>query len=279
MAGLGLRTWNVQFDGGLNSHPDERSTTCFYAPTIGWPSTFDEFLDPQRSPLNPLWDRHNERRRSFTYGHFPLYLGILTGELLSGLAASAGLLPLPERSIELMERANTACEGVAFAGRLMMALLDTLTIFLLFLLGRRLYGAFGGLMAATLYAFTSQAIQLSHFYAMDPASTTFVVLAVYGGVLMVQGRSWRGVLLSGIGAGVGGLFQVQRASDSGGATNGDANPGMEERGTESVDRREEKSRELIPSFVGRLCGSCRCFLCHQPLCRARLGEFHPGYTG
>ena len=23
LAGLGLRTWNVRFDGGLNSHPDE----------------------------------------------------------------------------------------------------------------------------------------------------------------------------------------------------------------------------------------------------------------
>lgn len=202
LAGLGLRTWNVSFDGGLNSHPDERSTTCFYAPTIGWPETTEEFLDPRLSPLNPLWDRHNDRRRSFTYGHFPLYLGVVTGELLSGLAGPAGQLPLSERSIELMERANTACEGVAFAGRLMMALLDTLTIFLLFLLGRRLYGALGGLLAATLYAFTAQAIQLSHFFAMDPASTTFVVLAVYGGVLMVQERSWRGVLLAGIGSGL-----------------------------------------------------------------------------
>ena len=202
LAGLGLRTWNVQFDGGLNSHPDERSTTCFYAPTISWPATVDEFLDPQRSPLNPLWDRHNDRRRSFTYGHFPLYLGILTGELLSSLAKPASLLPVPDRTIELMERANTACEGVAFAGRLMMALLDTLTVFLLFLLGRRLYGALGGVLAATLYAFTAQAIQLSHFFAMDPASTTFVVAAVYGGVLMVQERSWRGALLAGIGAGL-----------------------------------------------------------------------------
>ena len=202
LAGLGLRTWNVQFDGGLNSHPDERSTTCFYAPTISWPATVDEFLDPQRSPLNPLWDRHNDRRRSFTYGHFPLYLGILTGELLSSLAKPARLLPVPDRTIELMERANTACEGVAFAGRLMMALLDTLTVFLLFLLGRRLYGALGGVLAATLYAFTAQAIQLSHFFAMDPASTTFVVAAVYGGVLMVQERSWRGALLAGIGAGM-----------------------------------------------------------------------------
>ena len=202
LAGLALRTWNVQYDGGLNSHPDERSTTCFYAPTIGWPSSVDEFLDPQRSPLNPLWDRHNDRRRSFTYGHFPLYLGVLTGEALSSLAGPAGFLPLSDRSIELMERADTACGGVAFAGRLMMALLDTLTIFLLFLLGRRLYGALGGLLAATLYAFTAQAVQLSHFFAMDPASSTFVVLTVYGGVLMVQERSWRGVLLAGIGAGL-----------------------------------------------------------------------------
>ena len=225
LAGLGLRTWNVRFDSGLNSHPDERSTTCFYAPTIGWPSSVEEFLDPKRSPLNPMWDRHNERRRAFTYGHFPLYLGILTGELLSALAKPAASLPLPDQSIELMARANTACAGVAFAGRLMMALLDTLTIFLLFLLGRRLYGASAGLLAATFYAFTAQAIQLSHFFAMDPASTTFVVLAVYGGVLMVQERfdasalpgiagvspacrcrasaqTWWGALLTGIGAGL-----------------------------------------------------------------------------
>ena len=202
LAGMALRTWNINFDGGLNAHPDERSTTCFYAPTLGWPTSLDEFLDPESSPLNPLWDRHNDRRRSYTYGHFPLYMGILSGELLSKLAKPASLLPLPDRTISLMERANTACDGVAFAGRLMMALLDTFTIFLLFLLGRRLYGAPAGLLAATLYAFTAQAIQLSHFFAMDPASTTFVVLAVYGSVLMVQERSWRGVFLAGVGAGL-----------------------------------------------------------------------------
>ncbi len=36
------------------------------------------------------------------------------------------------------------------------------------------------------YAFSAQAIQLSHFFAMDPASTTFTVLAVYGAVRMMQ---------------------------------------------------------------------------------------------
>lgn len=202
LAGLTLRTWNVNFDGGLNAHPDERSTTCFYAPSVQWPTSSDEFLDPQRSPLNPLWDRQNDRRRSFTYGHFPLYLGILTGELLSGLAEPASHLPLSDRVLNLMERANHACSGVAVAGRLLMALFDTLTVLLLFLVGRRIYGAAAGLLAATLYAFTAQAVQLSHFFAMDPSSTTFVVLSVYGGIVMVQDRSWRGVVWAGVGAGL-----------------------------------------------------------------------------
>lgn len=202
LSGLGLRTWNVNWDGGLVVHPDEKENACIYAPAIGWPSSVGEFLNPRRSPLNPLWDAQDARRRSFAYGHFPLYLGILTGELLSELARPARLLHLPDRTVALMERADTPCAGTAFAGRLLMALMDTLTIFLLFLLGRRLYGSKAGLLAAALYAFTAQAVQLSHFFAMDPASTTFVVLAVYGGVLMVQERSWRGVIYAGVGAGL-----------------------------------------------------------------------------
>ena len=202
LSGLGLRTWNVNWDGGIGAHPDEKENACIYAPAIGWPSSIDEFRNPRRSPLNPLWDPENARRRSYAYGHFPLYLGILTGELLNELARPAELLPLPDRIIGLKEQANTACDGATFAGRLLMALLDTLTIFLLFLVGRRLYGAAAGLLAAALYAFTAQAVQLSHFFAMDPSSTTFAVLAVYGGVLMVQERSWRGVLFAGVGAGL-----------------------------------------------------------------------------
>ncbi len=202
LSGLVLRTWNVNFDGGLNAHPDERSTTCIYAPTIGLPSSLGEFLNPRRSPLNPLWDPHDARRRSFTYGHFPLYLGILTGGVMRMLAEPASHLPLPDRTIALLARASGPCEGVAVAGRLMIAFLDTWTVFLLFLLGRRLYGAAGGLLAATFYTYTAQAVQLSHFFAMDPASTTFVVLAIYGGLLMVQERSWRGIVFAGLGAGL-----------------------------------------------------------------------------
>ncbi|MBX3015299.1 MAG: glycosyltransferase family 39 protein, partial [Caldilineaceae bacterium] len=90
----------------------------------------------------------------------------------------------------------------AVAGRLVMALLDTITIGLLYLLGRRIWGMGAGLLAASFYAFAAQAIQLSHFFAMDPASTTFTVLAVFGAVRMIQERSWSATVLTGIAAGL-----------------------------------------------------------------------------
>ncbi len=202
LAGLVLRTWNLNFDGGLMAHPDERSTACWPASWIRWPDSWETFRDPRRSPLNPLWDPREQREFHYTYGHFPLYLGVATGELLHRLAPQASAWGLPDPWVERMAQANTPCAGVALAGRLVIALLDTLTILLVYLLGRRLYGPWPGVLAAALYAFTAQAIQLSHFWAMDPASTTFTVLAVLGGVQMVQERSWRAVLLAGGAAGL-----------------------------------------------------------------------------
>jgi YYY domain-containing protein len=202
LSGFALRVWNVNFDRGVGSHPDERSTACFYAPTIHWPASWEEFWDPQRSPLNPLWNIERQERRSFTYGHFPLYLGVLAGELLHLLAPAGETVGLPTTWTTLMARANEACDGVAVAGRLVIASLDALTILLLYALTRSIYGRGVGLVVAAFYAYTAQAIQLSHFFAMDPASTTFTVLAVLGAVMMVQERSWRAALVAGVGAGL-----------------------------------------------------------------------------
>lgn len=202
MAGFSLRVWGINFDQGLGSHPDERSTSCFYAASIGLPASWDEFWDPQRSPLNPLWDLGNQRPRSFTYGHFPLYLGVAMGQLFHTIAPVAEKAGVSPATVALLERADAACDGIAVAGRFAIALLDTLTIFLLYLLGRRIFGAGAGLLAAAFYAFTAQAIQLSHFFAMDPASTTFTVLAVLAAVVMVQERTWAATSLTGIAVGL-----------------------------------------------------------------------------
>jgi len=202
--GLTLRLWGINFDEGLGMqpHPDERSTACNYAPAIALPATWEEFTDPHKSPLNPLWDRFRQERRSFTYGHFPLYLGVAMGEGLHRLAPTAETIGAPTVVVDLMAKANQPCMGVAVAGRLVIALLDTLTVVLLYFLGKRLHGRGAGVLAAALYAFTAQAVQLAHFFAMDPASTTFTVLAVLGALIMVQDRSWKGVIVTGIGMGL-----------------------------------------------------------------------------
>ena len=202
VAGFTLRVWNVNFDRGIGSHPDERSTACFYAPGLRLPQSLEEFWDPHRSPLNPLWDINQQQRRSFTYGHFPLYLGVAAGQLMQRLAPAAAALRVPDDAVTIMQRAGSSCDAIAVAGRLTIALLDTLTIFLLFLLGRRMAGRAAGLLAAAFYAFTAQALQLSHFFAMDPASTTFTVLAVLGGVMMTEDRRLRVAALTGVGMGL-----------------------------------------------------------------------------
>lgn len=58
--GLGLRTWNINFDQGIASHPDERWTTCIVAPRIALPESWAKFRDPQQSPLNPLWNSQQQ---------------------------------------------------------------------------------------------------------------------------------------------------------------------------------------------------------------------------
>ncbi len=202
LAGFILRTWNINFDKGIGSHPDERSTACFYATRIHLPHSWNEFWDPHQSPLNPLWNVEQQAPAKFTYGHFPLYLGVAAANVFHWLAPLGARLGFPATTVDLMARANTACDALAVAGRLVIALLDTLTILLLYLLGAHSFGRGAGLLAAAFYAFTAQAIQLSHFFAMDPASTTFTVLAVLGGVIMVQKRTLRAAALTGLGAGL-----------------------------------------------------------------------------
>lgn len=193
---LFLRTYHVDWADGQLPHPDERSTVAFYAPTIRWPSQPGTLLDPRKSPLNPLWDVDAQRRRSFTYGHFPLYLMAAGGHLTVKLAPLAESLGLPETTVNMMRIANGS-PGFAWVGRVLMALADTLTVFYMFLLGRRLYNHWAGLLAAALGAFTVLQVQLAHFFAVDPISTTFTVAAVYHAVRLVDTGRWRQALLAG----------------------------------------------------------------------------------
>jgi YYY domain-containing protein len=199
----GLRFYNLNWDNGIFAHPDERSTVAFYAPTIHWPEDTSTLFDPRASTLNPLWDVNNQSRRSYTYGHFPLYLLVFTANVFNDMAQYADTLPF-ELSPETTQFFNTSLttHGFARIGRGLMALADLAIVFLIFLLGQRLYGVWGGLLAAALSTFTVLQVQLAHFFAVDPMSTTFTLLAIYGAILLYHRHSVSAAILTGAGIGL-----------------------------------------------------------------------------
>ena len=85
---------SIAWDDGTLPHPDERSTVAFYAPSIRWPGELKIALDPRRSTLNPFWDVNGGHRRSYTYGHFPLYTLVLTAGAAERLGPLADSLHL-----------------------------------------------------------------------------------------------------------------------------------------------------------------------------------------
>ncbi|MDW8317438.1 MAG: DUF2298 domain-containing protein, partial [Anaerolineae bacterium] len=217
LVGLALRVFHVDYADGQLPHPDERSTVAFYAPTIRWPEPGVSPLDKRQSPLNPLWNVERQERRSYTYGHFPLYLLVLTANAVHDLAPLAERLGASPETVDSLRRAN-GVPGFAVVGRVIMAICDTFTVLLVFLLADHIYGRrrgrwWPGLLAAAFSAFTVLQIQLSHFFAVDPISTTFTALAVYAALRTVdaavplEAGAQRGspggwAVLTGVGAGL-----------------------------------------------------------------------------
>lgn len=200
----GLRFYNINWDNGVFAHPDERSTVAFYAPTIRWPDEETiSLLDKRNSRLNPFWNVDRQERRSYTYGHFPLYMLVLVANFLNDLPAFVAPLSfeLPPDWFEFLATSLTA-QGFARTGRFLVALSDLFSVYLIFLIGRRLYGPWGGLLAAVFATFTVLQIQLAHFFAVDPISVSFTLLALYGAMLLYDRQSIGAAIITGAGIGL-----------------------------------------------------------------------------
>lgn len=143
---------NLGWDDGLRLHPDERFLITV-TNDLTWPESFDSYFDPTASTLSPyaLPDMG-----LYVYGTLPVYLVKLSAKIL-GITDASDLLLL---------------------GRAISALFDLGAIWLLFLVGRRLYGPRVGLLAATLLALSVLNIQLAHFYTVDTFANFFIVATV-----------------------------------------------------------------------------------------------------
>jgi 4-amino-4-deoxy-L-arabinose transferase-like glycosyltransferase len=190
-----LRLTGLDWDGFQHHHPDERYI-AWVATTIEFPSVgsidWTALRRPEQSTINPFhWPPEASSEgivvlqgepRDFAYGHAPLYLGVAATRVAERLGPA--LLPLLPAGWSLARDVLNGAGRIEFhhiaaVGRALTALFDVGTVFLVFLLGRRLYGPAVGLLAAALLALTVLHIQLAHFFTSDPYMTFFVVAALY----------------------------------------------------------------------------------------------------
>ncbi len=200
---MALRLYGIDWDDGHGFHPDERSfymragdMLCLLtagpdtdgpycsAPHLRSLLAGDQFdglepglpnlqtaLSAERSPLNPRW---------FPLGSVLIYALVLARTLLE-----------PFVDWGIME--------LRFAGRTLAALADVGSVWLLYVIGRRVYGKWTGILAATFTTFAVIHIQHAHFYRPEP----FTVLASLGALwamlrFIESGRARDAALLGGL---------------------------------------------------------------------------------
>jgi YYY domain-containing protein len=167
-------TW-TNWSQGTDLHPDEYGLTGDLS-IMSIPKTLGEYFNTRLSPISP-YDKYDINgvktadgpNNRFPYGQLPLTMIRLAGELTG----------------------NTDYTNIRLLGRQLSALMDTLALLVLYLIGARLYGHRVGLIAVALGALAPMEIQQSHFMTTDNFSTLFTVLSMYCAVRVAQkGRWW-----------------------------------------------------------------------------------------
>lgn len=198
-----FRFTGIDWDDYHHYHPDERYIT-WVATTIERPSDWQTAFSPNQSSFNPFyWPPEaasegiqvpQDTPRDFAYGHVPLYLGVLTTRLLEWLGPR--LQPLfPADWLLTRDILNGAAliefRHLTAVSRALTAFVDVGTVWLIYLLGRRLYSPQVGLLAAAFLAVNVMHIQLAHFFISDPYQTFFTVAALLFLVLAASQRGHR----------------------------------------------------------------------------------------
>ena len=196
LVGFVGRTWNLDFDRGQHLHPDERHWALtsaeldrlpepdahgtLFGPALDW-------LDGDRSPANVY-----RATESFAYGPVMLAAARSTaGWLHDGLLEGDQPATAIANGFDAIGVPLVADDGqptfdagydVELIGRLLAALLDTLTIAVVALIGRRLGGPAVGMIAAVFYASCVLAIQHAHFLGSEPLLGLCSALLVLAGL-------------------------------------------------------------------------------------------------
>ncbi len=139
-----------------------------------------EYFNTATSTLNPA-NRGNE---AYVYGTLPIFILRYTAEMLPMFGD--WMLNKPVTDPATIEWAYSLKNiNIKLLGRQFSALADLGTLFLLYLIVKRLYGARTALLATTFSAFAAMQIQQSHFFTTDLFVNLFGFLAIYFAVLIL----------------------------------------------------------------------------------------------
>ena len=135
----------------------------------------------------------------YNYGALYFYLVNFAHILGRGL----GWIPMPPQGATLFSPEIAPMQAALFlTGRWVMALMGTLTIAVVYFLGRRLYGRKAGLLGAVLYAIAPLAVVHSHFVTVDVPATLFIALALLWAARLLEHKTWANYVLAGIWTGL-----------------------------------------------------------------------------
>lgn len=147
------------------------------------------------------WVPNNVGHGLYVYGELPLYVvkvsALIVRDITTRQAANT-----PDLVDDQLASLWTTYSGVHLVGRMVSAIADCLALFLTFLIGRRLYNKWVGLLAAAFYAAAVLPIQLSHFWTADAFTMFPLTLAFYFAVRTMDTGKWRDFLFFGVAFGM-----------------------------------------------------------------------------
>lgn len=213
-----LRFNDLNWDQGQHFHPDERHVSNVLS-GVHLPDNVDQYFDSGKSPLNPY-----NIPQSWVYGTLPLFLDRFLAEFLDqGCAQSPALIPrLFGQSIlsvtggPNLQTANclpgffTSYDLLTIASRFVSALADLITVAVVYLMGRRLFGWHVGLLAIAFSALCVLQIQHAHFGVVESMVTMCVTWCLYFCARIVtlqpSASRWRGNVTLWSNTALAGLF-------------------------------------------------------------------------
>ncbi|MEN6482781.1 MAG: glycosyltransferase family 39 protein, partial [Anaerolineaceae bacterium] len=153
IAGVYFRFTGLLWGESQYLHPDERFL-IWVGSDIEPAETISDYFNTQQSSLNP----NNRGHGFYVYGTLPMFITRYAVEWIYG---------------------HSGFDEMTVVGRALSGTFDMLSVFMIYLIGKKLFDKRVGVIGAAFSALAVLQLQQSHFFTVDTFATFFVVLALY----------------------------------------------------------------------------------------------------